>query len=86
MIFQPRHRPYRRGYRTVPPAPALAAGNQAYEKKFGYIFIVCATGKTAREMLSLLQERLDNDQKEEIIIAIEEQRKITKIRLKKLLS
>ena len=65
---------------------ALAAGNRAYEKKFGYIFIVSATGKTAEEMLELLQERLGHDQQEEIIIAIEEQRKITKIRLKKLLS
>src|SRR5262249_15304589 len=39
---------------------ALAAGNQEYEEKFGYIFIVCATGKSAAEMLSLLQLRLHN--------------------------
>jgi len=62
----------------------LAEGNAAYEKKFGYIFIVCATGKSADEMLSLLQERLGNNPDEEIQNAMEEQNKITKIRLEKL--
>ena len=65
---------------------ALATGNEAYEEKFGYIFIVCATGKTAREMLDLLKERLPNDPQKELLIAMEEQAKITTIRLKKLLS
>ena len=65
---------------------ALAAGNEEYEKKFGYIFIVCATGKSAAEMLSLLRERLDNDPEKEILVAMGEQEKITDIRLKKLLS
>lgn len=64
---------------------ALAEGNRQYEAKFGYIFIVCATGKSAEEMLVLLQERLPNDPKEEIEIAAEEQNKITKLRLEKLL-
>ena len=64
----------------------LAEGNQQYEDRFGYIFIVCATGKSAEEMLSILQQRLPNDPKEEIKIAAEEQAKITKLRLKKLLS
>jgi 2-oxo-4-hydroxy-4-carboxy-5-ureidoimidazoline decarboxylase len=64
---------------------ALAKGNEEYEKKFGYIFIVCATGKSAEEMLALLQTRLSNDPKEEIKNAADEQNKITKLRLEKLL-
>jgi len=62
----------------------LAKGNEDYEKKFGYIFIVCATGKSAAEMLSILQARLPNDPSAEIRIAAGEQSKITKIRLQKL--
>jgi 2-oxo-4-hydroxy-4-carboxy-5-ureidoimidazoline decarboxylase len=62
----------------------LARGNDDYEKKFGYIFIVCATGKTAKEMLDLLKARLLNDTEDEIKIAAEEQNKITKLRLEKL--
>lgn len=62
----------------------LAAGNDAYVEKFGYIFIVCATGKTAEEMLSLLKSRLDNKPDDEIRIAAEEQLKITQLRLRKL--
>lgn len=65
---------------------ALAAGNDAYEKKFGYIFIVCATGKTAAEMLALLQQRLGNSPDDEIQIAMQEQNKITRLRLEKLLT
>ncbi|MGH7492642.1 MAG: 2-oxo-4-hydroxy-4-carboxy-5-ureidoimidazoline decarboxylase [bacterium] len=64
---------------------ALAAGNAAYEEKFGYIFIVCATGKSAEEMLAILRQRLPYDPAVEIKIAAEEQSKITKIRLEKLL-
>ncbi len=64
----------------------LAAGNDAYEKKFGYIFIVCATGKSAGEMLALLQERLKNGPADEIQKAMQEQNKITKLRLEKLLT
>lgn len=63
----------------------LAAGNTDYERKFGYIFIVCATGKTAAEMLALLQARLPNDPARELPLAAEEQRKITRIRLEKML-
>jgi 2-oxo-4-hydroxy-4-carboxy-5-ureidoimidazoline decarboxylase len=65
---------------------ALAKGNEAYEKKFGFIFIVCATGKSADEMLQLLNERLPNDREYEIVVAMDEQNKITQIRLQKLLS
>jgi len=64
---------------------ALAEANKKYEDKFGYIFIVCATGKSAEEMLGILQSRLSNDPKEEIEIAADEQNKITKLRLEKLL-
>ena len=63
---------------------ALVEGNQEYENKFGYIFIVMATGKTADEMLSLLKQRLYNSPEVEIEIAMEEQLKITKLRLEKL--
>jgi len=63
---------------------ALAKGNEAYEEKFGYIFIVCATGKTASEMLQMLQVRYLNTPDQEILIAKEEQNKITKIRINKL--
>jgi 2-oxo-4-hydroxy-4-carboxy-5-ureidoimidazoline decarboxylase len=63
----------------------LAAGNEAYEQRFGHIFIVCATGKTAEEMLALLEERLNNRPEVELRIAAGEQAKITRIRLGKLL-
>lgn len=59
----------------------LAEANRRYEARFGYIFIVCATGKSADEMLSLLTARLDNDPATEIRIAAAEQEKITAIRL-----
>lgn len=65
---------------------ALAQGNDDYEKKFGYIFIVCATGKSAGEMLEILKKRLPNQPEEEIQIAQGEQMKITLIRLEKLLN
>ncbi|ALW83643.1 hypothetical protein AUC43_00085 [Hymenobacter sedentarius] len=65
---------------------ALAAGNTEYEKQFGYIFIVCATGKSAEEMLALLQARLSNKPEDEILIAASEQNKITRLRLEKLLA
>ncbi|HUL44229.1 MAG TPA: 2-oxo-4-hydroxy-4-carboxy-5-ureidoimidazoline decarboxylase [Bacteroidota bacterium] len=64
----------------------LSEGNALYEAKFGYIFIVCATGKSADEMLRLLNERLDNRPLEEIRIAAAEQAKITRLRIQKLLS
>ena len=63
----------------------LAEGNRAYEEKFGYIFIVCATGKSADEMLDLLRGRLENDPDTELVNAAREQRAITRLRLEKLL-
>ncbi len=65
---------------------ALAEENRTYEDRFGYIFIVCATGKTADEMLVMLRARLPNDPRDEIRVAAFEQAKITRIRLEKLLS
>jgi len=64
---------------------ALAQANHSYLEKFGFIFIVCATGKSAQEMLDLLYARLPNSREQELINAAEEQRKITAIRLRKLL-
>ena len=63
----------------------LSDSNKLYEQKFGYIFIVCATGKSAAEMLELLSARLQNDPAEEIKIAMEEQNRITRLRLEKML-
>lgn len=64
----------------------LADLNDKYFEKYGYIFIVCATGKTALQMLEILKKRMPNNQEEELKIAAGEQAKITKIRLEKLLS
>ncbi|MEO5616769.1 MAG: 2-oxo-4-hydroxy-4-carboxy-5-ureidoimidazoline decarboxylase [Candidatus Eisenbacteria bacterium] len=64
---------------------ALAECNRAYEERFGYIFIVCATGKTAGDMLTLLNARLDNAADAELSLAAAEQRKITRLRIEKLL-
>lgn len=67
-------------------ANSLAALNRAYEFKFGFIFIICATGKTSEQMLAALRERLLHDPAEELPIAAAEQSKITALRLKKLLN
>ena len=64
---------------------ALTACNAEYEKKFGYLFIVCATGKSGDEMVDLLRQRMRNGPREEIRVAAEEQRKITGLRLKQLI-
>ena len=63
---------------------SLADLNHGYEARFGFIFIVCATGKSAGEMLALVRERLQNDIETELPVAAAEQAKITEIRLKKL--
>jgi OHCU decarboxylase len=63
---------------------ALAAANREYEGRFGHIYIVCATGKSAEEMLAIARERLGNDPETELRVAAEEQRKITRLRLEKL--
>jgi 2-oxo-4-hydroxy-4-carboxy-5-ureidoimidazoline decarboxylase len=63
----------------------LARANRDYEARFGYLFIVCATGKGAEEMLAILERRLVHDPAEELRFAAEEQRKIMRLRLEKLL-
>lgn len=64
----------------------LAEKNLTYEAKFGYVFLVCATGKSGEEMLGLLRQRLGHQPEVELAIAAAEQEKITRIRLEKLLS
>jgi OHCU decarboxylase len=64
----------------------LAARNREYEAKFGFIFIVCASGKSPEEMLAMLNNRLHNEPQKELFAAAEEQQKITRLRLEKLLS
>lgn len=62
----------------------LAEGNDAYYNKFGFVFLICATGKSAEEMLTALRERLPNDRQAELQNAAQEHSAITKIRLEKL--
>jgi 2-oxo-4-hydroxy-4-carboxy-5-ureidoimidazoline decarboxylase len=62
---------------------ALAEGNREYERRFQRVFIVCATGKSGPEILEILNRRLQNDEATELQEAVEEQRKIVNIRLKK---
>jgi OHCU decarboxylase len=64
----------------------LVAGNRAYEDRFGYTFIVCATDKSADEILTTLEERLHHEAADELQIAADEQRKITELRLNKLIT
>jgi OHCU decarboxylase len=64
----------------------LAAVNEQYERRFGYIYIVCATGRSAEELLSLARARMNNDEDTELRMAAEEQRKITTLRLRKLIT
>jgi 2-oxo-4-hydroxy-4-carboxy-5-ureidoimidazoline decarboxylase len=65
---------------------ALAGGNSDYEQKFGFIFIICATGKSAEEMLLALRARLPNAPEEELHNAAQQQTQITRLRLRKLLA
>ncbi len=62
---------------------ALAAGNRDYEQRFGHVFLLCATGKSAADMLAALRARLGNDADAELAIAAEEQLEITRLRLEK---
>ena len=62
----------------------LAAGNQAYEDRFGHIYLVCATGRSARELLAILRGRLGNDPDAERAVVRAELIKINDLRLAKL--
>jgi OHCU decarboxylase len=64
---------------------ALAAGNLAYERRFGHVFLIFASGRSAEDLLAALHQRLDNDPEVELRVAAAEQRKITALRLDKLL-
>ena len=64
----------------------LAAMNAAYEARFGHIYIVCAAGKDADELLEIARARMSNEPKRELQIAAEEQHKITRLRLRLLFS
>ena len=65
---------------------ALAHLNQEYQQKFGYIYIICARGKSSKEILANLKDRMDNAPEDELQIAAAEQAKITELRLENLLS
>lgn len=65
---------------------SLADANDAYEHRFGHIFIICATGKSASDMLDALRARLSSDPSDELRVAAEEQRKIIRLRLEKMLN
>ncbi|MEP7027890.1 MAG: 2-oxo-4-hydroxy-4-carboxy-5-ureidoimidazoline decarboxylase, partial [Candidatus Eisenbacteria bacterium] len=75
------------GVAAIPEAVrrALEDGNRAYEARFGWIYLVCATGRSAEEMLAALEARMHNDPAAEFRVAVEEQKKITRLRLEKLL-
>ena len=70
---------------TADAVDKLARLNRAYEEKFGFIFIVCATGKSSDEILASLEQRLNNAPEVELPIAAAEQARITELRLRKLL-
>lgn len=62
---------------------AMAEGNRRYEERFGRIFLICASGKSAREILTNLEARLQNDAATELREAVEQQRQITQLRLRR---
>jgi 2-oxo-4-hydroxy-4-carboxy-5-ureidoimidazoline decarboxylase len=64
---------------------ALATGNAAYERRFGHVFLICASGLSGTEMLDRLRERLENTSLDERAVARQELRKITRLRMTKLL-
>lgn len=71
---------------AVRSTEALAEGNRAYEARFGRIYIVCASGRSGEELLTILRSRLDNTPEEELLAAAEEQRRITRLRLERLIT
>jgi OHCU decarboxylase len=64
---------------------AIAAGNQQYEERFGHVFLIAAAGRRPEEILSELTRRLDNGPEEELRVAAEEHRRITRLRLERML-
>jgi OHCU decarboxylase len=70
---------------AAPVLAELANANVEYEHRFGRVFLICATGKSAEEILAAARERLHNDPERELRVAAEEQRQITRLRVRKLL-
>ncbi len=64
-----------------PARAALARASEEYERRFGRLYIVCAAGRSARELLDDIEARMGNDAERERAVAAEEQRKITRLRL-----
>ncbi len=77
---------HKAGTATADVKLVLAEANRHYEARFHRIFIVCATGKSAQEVLNILERRLNNDPRSELLEAAEQQREITQLRLKKWLA
>ncbi len=69
---------------ATPVRAALAAANAEYEQRFGFVCIICATGKSPDELLAITRSRLGNGSNRELVIAAGEQRKITRLRLEKM--
>ena len=64
----------------------VAEGNRLYEERFGHVFLISAAGRSAEDVLAALRQRIENDPASELHVAAEEQRKITRLRLKSMLS
>ena len=64
----------------------LAEGNRLYEERFGHVFLISAAGRSAQDVLAALRQRIENDPATELNVAAEEQSKITRLRLKSMLS
>ena len=64
----------------------LAEGNRHYEERFGHVFLISAAGRSAEDVVAALRQRIENDPATELNVAAEEQRKITRLRLKSMLS
>lgn len=67
-------------------AQALAEGNRAYEERFGRVFLICASGLAAEQVLAALRERLDNDPATEAAVVADELRRIALLRLERVLT
>lgn len=64
----------------------LAEGNRLYEERFGHVFLISAAGRSAQDVVAVLRQRIENDPATELNVAAEEQSKITRLRLKSMLS
>ena len=71
------------GAATARTAQAVAEGNRAYEAKFGFLYLVCAAGRSADELLGTLEARLTRTRAEEMRTAAEEQAKILRLRIRR---